>query len=112
MEIQHKPQATAWQKNMISVKHSFHKSNFAKFGETPQKDWRLALLCFVGGLIAVVAIDGLLFVSLSKESKAESTSGTTVTLEKEEILEAVKTVREGDAESAVIPASVRIDPAQ
>ncbi len=97
---------------MIPIKHSFHKSNFAKFGETPQKDWRLALLCFAGGLVAVVLIDGLLFISLSKEPNAESTGGTTVTLEKSELLEAVKTVKKADTDSAVIPASVRIDPAR
>ncbi len=97
---------------MISIKHSFHKSNFAKFGETPQKDWRLALLCFAGGLVAVVIIDGLLFASLSKEPSIESASGTSVMLEKSELIEAVKMIRKADADSAVIPASVRIDPAR
>ncbi len=97
---------------MISIKHSFHKSNFAKFGETPQKDWRLALLCFAGGLVAVVIIDGLLFVSLSKEPSIESASGTSVMLEKSELIEAVKMIRKADADSAVIPASVRIDPSR
>jgi hypothetical protein len=97
---------------MIPLKHSFHKSNFAKFGETPQKDWHLALLCFAGGLVAVVLIDGLLFISLSKEPSVESTGSTSVTLEKSELIEAVKTVKTADADSAVMPTSVRIDPAR
>ena len=97
---------------MISIKHSFHKSNFAKFGETPEKDWRLALLCFAGGIIAVVVIDGLMFAALSKETHIESTGGSSILLERSELIDAVKAVEKADAASAVIPASVRVDPAQ
>lgn len=97
---------------MISIKHSFHKSNFAKLGETPQKDWRFALLCFVGGLLLVAAIDGLLFMSLSREREVEATSGSSVTLEKSELVDAVKAIRKADADARVLPASVRNNPAE
>jgi hypothetical protein len=53
-----------------------------------------------------------LFISLSKEPSVESTGSTSVTLEKSELIEAVKTVKTADADSAVMPTSVRIDPAR
>ena len=96
---------------MTSTKHRFNKSDFAKLGETPRKDWRLALLSLAGGLIVVIAIDGLLFLSLSREQKAVTPGGSIVTLERTELGEAVKTTRKADVEAGVVPASVRKDPA-
>lgn len=96
---------------MISIKHRFDKDYFAKLGETPRKDWRLALICFAGGLLLVVAIDGLLFASLLKERRPETSGGSIVTLEKEELIETMKAVRKADAEAKALPASMRKDPA-
>ena len=96
---------------MISAKHRFDKDDFAKLGETPRKDWRLALLSFAGGLIAVIAIDGLLFLSLSREQEASTPGGSIVTLEKAELAETVKAARKADVEAGVVPASMSKDPA-
>jgi hypothetical protein len=95
---------------MISIKHTFHRDNFAKLGETPLKDWRFALVCFVGGIVAVVAIDGLLFISLAKDKVLESSATSPVTLDKDELVETVKAVKKADADAAAIPESVQYDP--
>jgi hypothetical protein len=95
---------------MIPVKHSFHKNVFAKLGETPQKDWRLALLCFTGGLLSVIAIDAVLFAALLKDQGTETSGSSVITLEKTELVETVKTVRKADSDAGALPASMRRDP--
>jgi len=76
-----------------------------KLGKNPEFDWYFALSAFVVAALIAVAVDGFIFASLVAAPKSDDVplDLSALSINKENIDEAIKSIENDDLNSSIIP---------